>query len=66
MSKDPLENEAIFDTSQAEEPQAEVEYWALVDLSYHGKHVLAGDIVSDIPAESLSWLLESHCIEKVS
>lgn len=43
-----------------------VKYRALVDLSYDGKEVAAGTVVSDIPKVSVGWLLDSNCIEKVS
>ena len=43
-----------------------VEYRVLVNLSYDGKQVPAGDVVSDIPKSSIGWLLDGNYIEKVS
>jgi hypothetical protein len=41
-------------------------YRALVGLSYgDDSRVEAGDIVSDLPAESIAWLLEQGQIEPV-
>lgn len=40
-------------------------YKVLVDLSYGDKRVQAGKIVTDIPNESLGWLLEGDYIKKV-
>lgn len=37
----------------------------LVGLSYAGKSVPAGSIVSDIPAKSVGWLSEQGLIERV-
>ncbi len=42
-----------------------VEYRALVDISYPGKKVLAGDVANDIPESSIGWLLEGNYIERV-
>jgi len=33
-----------------------------ISLSYNGKNVFPGDIVSDFPGESISWLLEDGLI----
>lgn len=41
-------------------------YKALVGLDYAGKRVEAGKTVDDIPARSVSWLLEQNLIEKVA
>ncbi len=41
------------------------EYKARVGLNYGDKRVEAGEVVDDIPAESVEWLLESNCIEEV-
>jgi hypothetical protein len=38
-------------------------YKVLVGLDYDGKRVEAGQIVSDLPAKSIEWLLESNIIE---
>lgn len=37
----------------------------LVGLSYGGKSVPAGSVVSDIPAKSVTWLLDQGLIERV-
>lgn len=39
-------------------------YQVLVGMDYAGKRAEPGDIVDDIPAKSISWLLEQGCIEK--
>lgn len=41
------------------------EYKALVGLNYGDTRVEAGDIVDNIPADSVEWLLESNCIVEV-
>lgn len=41
------------------------EYKALVGLNYGDKRVEAGEVVDDIPADSVEWLLESNCIKEV-
>ena len=41
---------------------AKSEYKALVGLSYGEKYVEAGQVVSDIPKESIAWLLASGLI----
>jgi len=41
---------------------AKSDYKALVGLSYGEKNVEAGQIVSDIPKESIAWLLASGFI----
>ncbi len=50
----------------SKKPRPKTLYKALVGLSYGDKQVSAGDVVDDIPAVSIEWLLESNCIEKVS
>lgn len=40
-------------------------YRARVGLNYGDKRVEAGDVVDDIPEDSVEWLLEGNYIEKV-
>lgn len=40
-------------------------YKALVGLDYAGKRVEPGDVVSDLPSRSVSWLVEQGLVEKV-
>ena len=40
-------------------------YRALVGLNYGDTRVEVDEVVQDIPADSLEWLLESNCIEEV-
>ncbi len=40
-------------------------YEALVGLNYGDKRVEAGEVVDDVPADSVEWLLESNCIKEV-
>ena len=40
-------------------------YKALVGLNYNDKRVEAGEVVDDIPKDSVEWLLESNCIKEV-
>jgi hypothetical protein len=40
-------------------------YKALTGLSYGDVRVDAGEVVDDIPADSIGWLLECNAIEKV-
>jgi hypothetical protein len=40
-------------------------YRALVGLDWEGMRVEPGEIVSNIPEDSLEWLLEDRLIEKV-
>lgn len=40
-------------------------YKALVGLDYGDTRVEAGEVVSDIPAKSVEWLLESNSIVEV-
>lgn len=42
------------------------QYKALVGLNYGDTRVEAGEVVNDIPDESLGWLLEGNYIEKVN
>lgn len=37
----------------------------LIGLTYAGKSVSAGSVVSDIPAKSVPWLMEQGIIERV-
>jgi hypothetical protein len=37
----------------------------LVGLTYAGKRVKAGEVVSDIPSRSVPWLVEQGVIEPV-
>ena len=41
------------------------EYQALVGLEYGDNRVEAGEVVDDIPEDSVEWLLESRCIKEV-
>lgn len=38
----------------------------LVGLDYNGKRAEAGEIVNDLPAKSVSWLVEQGLVEPVS
>lgn len=38
---------------------------ALVGLNYDGKRVEVGEVVNDIPEDSVEWLIQNRCIEKV-
>ena len=40
-------------------------YRALVGLNYGDTRVEVDEVVQDIPADSLEWLLESNCIVEV-
>lgn len=43
-----------------------VEYRVLIGMNYPpDKRAEPGDIVTDLPAKSVSWLLEQGCIELV-
>lgn len=42
-----------------------VEYKALTGISYLGKHFEAGDLLVDLPEDSVGWLLDQNCIQKV-
>ena len=42
------------------------QYRAVVGIDYPpNKRVEAGDLVSDLPGDSIKWLLESNCIESL-
>lgn len=45
---------------------ANQKYLTKVPLSYKGKHVDAGEVVDDIPSQSVKWLLKDDLIEKVA
>lgn len=61
------ENTESTPVSETKKPRAvKDKYKALVGLSYGEKVIDAGDVVDDIPKESLSWLLEGNYIKKVS
>lgn len=38
-------------------------YLCKVGMDYHGKRAEAGDVVDDLPAESIPWLLSDGLIE---
>jgi hypothetical protein len=40
-------------------------YRLLVGLDYNGKRGEAGDIVSDLPEKSITWLVKQDLIESV-
>lgn len=40
-------------------------YLVLKGINYDGKRAEPGDVVDDIPGESISWLLEDGAIDKV-
>lgn len=40
-------------------------YRARVGMNYRGKRVEAGELVDDLPEESVEWLLRDGHIEKV-
>lgn len=46
-------------------PTGDVSYRVLVGLDYLGIRREPGEIVSDIPPESIPWLLEQKCIEPI-
>lgn len=48
-----------------DKPSVEAQYLLLVDLEYNDKQVPAGETVTDIPRESLGWLIDSNYIKKV-
>lgn len=50
------------ETSRESSPN---KYRLLVDLSYGDKRVKAGRTVTDIPEQSIGWLLEGNYIRKV-
>ena len=41
-------------------------YEILVGLSYKNKRVEPGDVVTDIPKQSVTWLLDRNYIKEVS
>lgn len=45
--------------------QSKPQYRALVGLNYGDTRVEAGEIVSDLPEESIDWLLADGLVEKV-
>lgn len=51
--------------SKEKKPLAKTKYKALVGLNYGDKRVEADEVVDDIPADSVEWLLEGRYIEKV-
>lgn len=51
--------------SEVKKPRVKTKYKALVGLSYGDKYVEPGDVVDDVPEESLGWLLEGNYISKV-
>lgn len=61
--------EETNETTEVEEAPAEKpkagSYRALTGLSYKGRNVEAGEVVDDIPAKSIGWLLDGGHIEKV-
>jgi len=64
---DKVSSESVTETPKAKKSEPEHgEYRVLVSLSYDGKQVPAGEIVSDIPESSIGWLLDGNYIEKVS
>ena len=42
-----------------------VEYEVLIGLNYGDHRVEAGEIVSDLPEQSVGWLLEQSYVRKV-
>lgn len=40
-------------------------YKVLTGIDYSGKRAEAGDVISDLPNRSVSWLLEQGIIEKI-
>lgn len=48
-----------------EKPSTPVEYEALVGMNYGDRRVEEGEIVDDLPEESVKWLLEQGHIRKV-
>lgn len=49
----------------AKTPKTVVKYRALTGMDYEDKRVEPGDIVSDLPGNSVVWLLEQGHIETV-
>lgn len=52
------------DSPKAAKATGHTKYKAVSDLSYGDKTVKAGEVVSDIPDESVSWLLRDGHIVK--
>lgn len=52
-------------TTETSREGSPVKYRLLVDLSYGDKTVKAGRTVTDIPEQSIGWLLEGNYIRKV-
>lgn len=46
-------------------PRSDVTYRILVGMDYLGSRREPGEVVSDIPPESVDWLKEQGCIEPV-
>lgn len=46
-------------------PEPVAAYRIKIGMDYNGQRHEAGEIVTDVPLESLGWLLEQHCIEPV-
>lgn len=40
-------------------------YKVLTGVSYSGKRAEAGDVVADLPAKSITWMLDQGLIEAV-
>lgn len=57
------EKKSSTPVSGNEKPRTQ--YKALVGLDWSNRRVEPGDIVEDIPAKAVEWLLESNCIEEV-
>ena len=64
MSKKNLTPAAPFNEQPKQTPQA---YEVLKGLSYYDNRARGevGDVVTDLPAESIEWLLEQGCIKPV-
>jgi len=65
------ENTESTPVSEEEKPRTKkvstkAKYKALVGMDYDDKRVEAGDVVDDIPEDSLGWLLEGNYITKVN
>lgn len=61
MSEDTEKTEV----SETKKPRVKAKYRAVVGLNYGDVRVEAGDVVDDIPEDSLDWLLEGNYIVKV-
>ena len=62
----PENDDKVEVSAPKKKPLLKAKYRARVGLSYGDVRVEAGEVVSDIPAESLEWLIEGNYIEKVS